>query len=104
VLEGILTGKGSNRRLIPKDRQAEADQFKGYGGSGCDAGWIADFDFEVARLFEIRRHARRADEVVVAFGMKHAERLDSGGVEFGRIPLALNGVHLVAITDDDERA
>ena len=43
--------------------------------SGCDAGWVADFDFEISRLLEIGRYAHRADEVVITFGIKRAEGL-----------------------------
>ena len=43
--------------------------------SSCDAGWVADFDFEISRLLEIGRYAHRADEVVITFGIKRAEGL-----------------------------
>jgi len=77
-------------------------QGKGQGGSGCDAGWVADFDFEFAHLFEIGRHARRADEVVVAFGIIAPEDPQGGAVEGARGPLALDGVHFVAPAGEHE--
>lgn len=61
-------------------------------GSGGDAGRFADFDFEVASLLEIGRHGQGGDEVARALRLERPERFQAGGIEFGRVPLALDSV------------
>ena len=62
----------------------------------------ADADFKVTEGFGVGHFPRGGNEVVAAFRVVPAKDLEAGAVVGARIPLALDGVHLVAAAGDDE--